>query len=87
MKAIILAAGLSSRLYPLTLKRPKCLLDVGGVSIIERQIENIQKIGINDIIVVVGYKKDIIKKTLGDKVKFRDYEDYDKTNNLHTLGA
>ena len=85
MKAVILAAGLSSRLYPLTLKQPKCLLDVGGLSIIERQIENIQKIGINDIIVVVGYKKDIIKKNLGDKVKFRDYEDYDKTNNLHTL--
>ncbi|MBC8489391.1 MAG: phosphocholine cytidylyltransferase family protein [Bacteroidetes bacterium] len=85
MKAIILAAGRSSRLYPITLEKPKCLLEVGGRRIIDRQIAAIREIGIKDILIVVGYKGDVIKDDLGNSVRYREYHDYNKTNNLHTL--
>ncbi|NOY35801.1 MAG: phosphocholine cytidylyltransferase family protein [bacterium] len=56
MKAIILAAGESKRLRPMTNNIPKCLLKIGGVTIIDRQIENLKKNGIKKIVVVVGYQ-------------------------------
>ena len=49
MKAFILAAGVSRRLYPETYNTPKCLLDVGGKPIINYQLEAIQNIGIQEI--------------------------------------
>ena len=82
---MILAAGISSRLYPLTLDKPKCLLKVGEKNIIERQIEAIRKIGITDILIVVGYLQDVISQKLGGELRYREYKDYAKTNNLHTL--
>lgn len=56
--AVILAAGLSSRFAPISYERPKGLLRVRGDVLIERQIEQLQAAGINDIVVVVGYKKE-----------------------------
>ena len=55
LKAIILAAGIGSRIRPLTDDCPKCLLKVGGVTILERMIANIQACGINEFIFVLGY--------------------------------
>ena len=57
MKAIIIAAGIGSRLGNLTKNLPKPLIDVNGKSIIERQISSFRKIGINEITIVTGYKK------------------------------
>jgi len=85
IKAIILAAGRGSRLYPITIDRPKCLLEIGGERIIDRQIDSMRMAGIKDIVVVVGYKGDVIRHEVGDKIRFREYHDYDTTNNLHTL--
>lgn len=86
MKAIILAAGMSSRLYPLTLDKPKCLLELEkGMSIIEHQIEILRKTGVQDIIVIVGYLQDMIKSHLGDKVRYHMFNDFTKFNNLHTV--
>jgi len=59
-KAIIIAGGLSSRLYPLTDEKPKCMLEVGGKTILKREIEALQACGVNDIVVVAGYKKEKI---------------------------
>ena len=57
MKAIILAAGQSSRLYPLTKETPKCLLELErGTSIIDIQISMIKQLGIHDIVIVTGFK-------------------------------
>ncbi|MDY2776783.1 MAG: phosphotransferase [Collinsella sp.] len=56
--AVILAAGLSSRFAPISYERPKGLLKVRGEILIERQIEQLKAAGINDIVVVVGYKKE-----------------------------
>lgn len=56
--AVILAAGLSSRLAPISYDRPKGALCVRGEVLIERQIRQLQEAGIGKIVVVVGYKKE-----------------------------
>ncbi len=85
MKAIILAAGTSSRLYPLTLDKPKCLLPINGRTIIDLQLEWLNMCGIKEIVVVTGYLSHVIRQALGDRVKYRYYERYSETNNLYTL--
>lgn len=56
--AIIMAAGLSSRFAPISYERPKALITVKGEVLIERQIRQLQEVGIKEIIIVVGYKKE-----------------------------
>lgn len=56
--AVIMAAGLSSRFAPISYERPKGVLKVRGEVLIERQIRQLQEAGVNDITVVVGYKKE-----------------------------
>ncbi len=58
--AIIMAAGVSSRFVPLSYDLPKALLKVKGEVLIERQIRQLKEAGISDIIVVVGYKKEML---------------------------
>lgn len=55
MVAVILAAGVARRLYPLTYDRPKCLLEVGEKTILDRQLETLQSLGISEVVMVVGY--------------------------------
>ena len=85
MKAIILAAGLSSRLYPTTRDCPKCLLEIGGKTIIEHQISWLRKCGVSDVLVVHGYLYHKIEELLGSSVRYRYYDKYSETNNLYTL--
>lgn len=54
MRAIILAAGMGTRLRPITDKKPKSLVEVAGEAMTERQVRFLKDKGINDIIVVVG---------------------------------
>jgi NDP-sugar pyrophosphorylase family protein len=61
MKAIILAAGVGSRIRPMTDNCPKCLLEIGGVTILERMLSNIQACGINDVVFVLGYLQEQIE--------------------------
>lgn len=60
MKAFILAAGVSRRLYPHTYNTPKCLLDVGGKPIIHYQLEAIESLGIQDVTMIVGYHREML---------------------------
>lgn len=60
-KAIILAAGVGSRIRPLTDNCPKSLLKIGETTIMERMLTNIQKSGINEVIIVLGYLEEQIK--------------------------
>jgi choline kinase len=90
MKAVILAAGVASRLRPLTNDTPKCLLKIGDKSILERTIDNIVKNGINEIIVVTGYLRKMIEDFLLEnypKVNFKFIynEIFDSTNNIYSL--
>jgi len=71
MKAIILAAGLGSRLMPLTKDIPKCMLKVGDKSIIEWIVLNLRKCGVDDIIIVTGHKQNKIKELFKDSLQYR----------------
>jgi len=61
-KAVILAAGIGSRLSPLTDKTPKCLLSVGGSVIVERMIRNCLSCGISQFVLVLGHREDEIRQ-------------------------
>ena len=54
MQGLILAAGASRRLYPLTENTPKCLLDIGGLPILSHQLNALNKYNINEVIIVLG---------------------------------
>lgn len=56
MKAIIIAAGMGQRLRPYTEDRPKCLVEIKGKSLLERQIEAYRSAGVEEIIVIRGYR-------------------------------
>ena len=64
MKAIILASGEGSRLRPLTDTTPKPLLKILGKPLISYTLENLEKLGIKETIVVVKYKHELFKETL-----------------------
>ncbi len=82
VKAIIIAAGMSSRLMELTDDKPKCMLDIGGRTILQRQIETFNQCGIDEIIVIRGYKKEVINYT---GVKYIYNQNYRRNNILESL--
>jgi len=70
MITVILAGGLGIRLRPLTTDRPKPMIQIKDIPIIELQVSWLKKFGITDIIVLVGHLKEKIKHHLGDGKKF-----------------
>ena len=56
MKALVLAAGYATRLYPLTLDRPKALLEVGGKPMLDHVLERLRQMGVDETIVVTNAK-------------------------------
>ena len=60
MRAIIVAAGMGRRLAPYTDDRPKCLVEVNGRSILERQLDAYRAAGVDDVVIVRGYMKEKI---------------------------
>lgn len=61
MKALILAAGRATRLYPMTAEAPKCLLDVGGKPLLARQLDALAGYRVGEVLVVTGYHADSIR--------------------------
>ena len=82
MRAIIIAAGRGSRLGSITDDLPKPLVKINGKSILGRQISLFNKMGINDIVVVTGYKRDKIKF---ENIKYVVNNDYNTTEHLFSL--
>lgn len=70
MKAMILAAGLGNRMRPLTLYKPKPLLEVGGKALIVWHIEKLKNIGVTEIIINSAWLADVLIGTLGDGSQF-----------------
>ncbi|MDT8895014.1 nucleotidyltransferase family protein [Halomonas sp. I1] len=66
MKAMILAAGLGTRMRPLTDHCPKPLLDVGGKPLIVHHLERLARAGIRDLVINVSYRAEQIVDALGD---------------------
>lgn len=85
--AIIMAAGMSSRFVPLSLEKPKGLLEVKGDILIERQIEQLQEAGIKNIVLVLGYKKEAFfyLEDKYDGITIIINSEYHTKNNPHTL--
>lgn len=82
MKAIVIAAGPSNRLMPLTKDIPKCLLEINGKPILHNIIELFQKNGINDISIIKGYNKDKINLP---NITYFENNDFLNNNILHSL--
>ena len=82
MNAVIVAAGLSSRLRPLTDNLPKPLLTINGDALIERSVNILVDAGIKEVTVVVGYMRDKIQQHMGDHVHYVHNPFYPVTGNL-----
>lgn len=90
MKAIILAAGIASRLRPLTDCTPKCLLKIGERSLLQRTIDALIENSINELIIVTGYRQQQIVDFVNQNypklpVTFVYNEQYSTTNNIYSL--
>jgi choline kinase len=81
MKAIILAAGVGKRLWEVTQHRPKCLIEIGGRSLLHRYLQSLASVGIRRVDIVVGYKQEMIRAAVeqdscGLNVKFVVNEEF-----------
>ena len=87
MKALILAAGLGSRLAPITDNVPKSMVPVNGKPILVKQIENLLNNSVNDITVITGYKSEVIEELVRNNYPFINIiksKDYINTNNMYS---
>ena len=90
MIGVILAAGMAKRLRPLTDERPKCLLSVGERTLLERTVDAQIAAGIDEWVVVTGYRAEMIRTFLtehypGRLFHFIDNPDYAHNNNIFSL--
>jgi choline kinase len=85
MRGIILAAGKGSRLNGTAGEAPKCLVRLGGVSLIERQLHVLRDAGIDDIAVVVGCQADRVRRVCGHGITYIENVRYAQTNSLYSL--
>lgn len=86
-RAIFLAAGEGRRLRPVTLEMPKPLIKVHGKRMIDRSLEALNEYGIDEIYLVVGYKKEKFEEIYGNdpRIHFIENPDYQKGNNISSL--
>ena len=84
-RAVILAAGKGSRLNGTAGESPKCLVQLGGMSLIERQIRVLRRAGIVDIAVVVGCQADRVRRACGHELTYVENRLYAGTNSLYSL--
>ena len=90
MQAVILAAGMGKRLGKLTKGNTKCMIEVGGETLISRLLRQLDKHSLSKIILVVGYKAQELKDYLATlqvqtPIEFVENTVYDKTNNIYSL--
>ena len=92
MKAVILAAGRGTRIRTATQGLPKCLLNVGGRTVLDRQIDWLFHEGVSEAAIVVGYRKEDIVSHLAlhhpdkiGRIRFIENTNYDLTNNMYSF--
>ena len=85
MRAIILAAGKGARLEPANREPVKCLVKLGGATLIERQLEYLRASGITEIVLVVGFKAEHIRRVCGKEIEFVENPIFYETNSMYSL--
>ena len=89
MKAVVLCAGVGRRLRPLTEVTPKCLVEVGGRSILGSCLANLEAAGILDVVLVTGYMSELVERCAreraGTRVTFVRNEEFASTNTAVSL--
>lgn len=66
MKAVILAAGVGKRLGAVTGNRPKCLIEIGGRSLLLRYLDALLDVGVKTVVLVVGHRQELIQAAVGE---------------------
>jgi choline kinase len=84
MKAIILAAGKGTRLNGHDLK-PKCLFEVGGQTLLARQVEALREVHVNDIVIVLGFEAERIRRLYERTASFVINSRFEETSSLYSL--
>lgn len=89
-EAIILAAGMGTRLLPLTYDKPKCLVDINDITILENTLLALKKAKIEKVTIITGYNESKIKEKigltyLGMDVNYIHNTIYEKTNSMYSL--
>ena len=90
MQAIILAAGMGRRLGELTRNQTKCMIEVGGVRLIDRMLTQLTALPLTRVLIVVGYQAEGLRRHIGDRypelnIEYVENEIYDRTNNIYSL--
>ncbi len=90
MKVIILAAGIGSRLRDIWKDKPKPLFEIKGKTLIEYSLDALIKVGVNKIVIVVGYKREMIKDKIkkeykGTKIEYAENKLYEITGSMHSV--
>ena len=87
MRAVILAAGRGTRMPEITKDKPKCLIEIAGKTILERQIDILSKNFVEKIYVVIGYRAEEIKNKIRnvENVEIIENKDYATTDNIYSL--
>ncbi len=84
-RAVILAAGRGRRMGEMTEARPKCLLPVGGRTLLEHQLETLSALGVAKITVVSGYCSDQVRERVDGRASVVENEHWAETNSLYSL--
>jgi choline kinase len=85
MRGIILAAGKGSRLNGTAADKPKCLVEAGGLTLIERQMQILERAGVDDLTVVVGCAADRVRSLYAHRVTYVENTRFAETNSLYSL--
>jgi choline kinase len=85
MRGIILAAGKGSRLNGNSPESPKCLTELGGETLIGRQIRVLRQAGVDDLVIVVGCQADRVRRACGHGITYVENARYAQTNSLYSL--
>jgi L-glutamine-phosphate cytidylyltransferase len=85
MRGIILAAGKGSRLNGTAANKPKCLVEAGGLTLLERQLQILERAGVDHVTVVVGCGADDVRSLCGRRVTYVENTRFAETNSLYSL--
>jgi choline kinase len=84
-RAVILAAGRGRRMGAMTEDRPKCLLRVGGQTLLEHQLATLSALGVASVIIVTGYCSNQVRERVDGRASFIENDDWAGTNSLYSF--